>query len=805
MRSRQRSVLLVGLTLAALLTLGVTFAAGAAEYQGSDPISNVSPDSGVKANDALINRHPIGHYALDVDVEIGLSNLGDVIGGAGQSVAAGLWDLTVTILNAVISLFAWAFGQDLLAGDGGATSAPTRLVIGVMNAIYNDVFGREWLVVAVLGAGMWAMWRGLVQQRYAETVGALGLSMLYIVVALFFVARPEMIISYASQASNGMSRAFLSLANSGDTLDTEGDKREITDRLFESLIYDPWVVLNFGGMSHCVAGEQDEPRPVNCRDPHTVEINHKYNRGGRGGYAEAFLYYAPRTEDRAALFSSLATGEVPDDIEPIPGRPPPPKIKFGPEDKPGADIALAALGWQRAAMAALILVGSLGAAALLGFLSLAVILAQVIALMLLVFAPIALVAGALPGAGHRLFREWIGKLATVLFVKAIYSLALAVVLAVAGALLAATSASGPQDRPLEWLLGYLFLAAFYWAIFLYRKQISATLLRVTARQEDPGQGMGRALTQPVGAMRDGATGAVQRVRGGNRPSRPAAAGAGAPAAGASAPVAFGGGVLAGRAGRRLDRQARDDAAASDGRRERRRELAALTMKPGKSEADKDRLAYLRGPGSGGADAREAARRNRRRDLRDRAGLNPHTRAERRDARRQTGDLARTRANGNGPGGASQNGNGRAEAAGALGAAAGANAARGAGGASASKPRSTPPSPREMLAREDRERARGRSSAAAAAPLPPPRTASGVSRPARSLGSSTARPARGLAGGSTATPRDVAHTPTQPKRAVAHARSKQARKATSSRTSKARPKAPPRDGPKPGDSTPEPKR
>jgi hypothetical protein len=56
--------------------------------------------------------------------------------------------------------------------------------------------------------------------------------------------------------------------------------------------------------------------------------------------------------------------------------------------------------------------GALGAVALLGTLSLAVILAQVVALVLLGFAPVALVIGIFPSAGDDLFRGWLGKLAS---------------------------------------------------------------------------------------------------------------------------------------------------------------------------------------------------------------------------------------------------------------------------------------------------------------------------------------------------------------------------------------------------------
>ena len=71
---------------------------------------------------------------------------------------------------------------------------------------------------------------------------------------------------------------------------------------------------------------------------------------------------------------------------------------------------------------------------LLGFLSLAVILAQVVALVLLGFAPVALIIGIFPGAGHDFFRGWLTKLATAIFIKALYSLVIAIVVAVSAAL-----------------------------------------------------------------------------------------------------------------------------------------------------------------------------------------------------------------------------------------------------------------------------------------------------------------------------------------------------------------------------------
>jgi len=706
-----RLLLIVALTLTAL-AFGAQLAVGEPEYRGSDPISNVSPGTGVKDTRALINRHPIGHYSLDVAVEIGLTNLGDVIGGSGQAMAAGLWDLTVTILNAVISLFAWAFTLDLLGARGGGTNLLAPVAEG-MATIHEEILGRAWMVVAVLVMAMWAMWRALIQQRYAETAGTLATSIVFSVIALFFVAQPATAIGQVSRWTNDMSTAFLSLANSGDVADPEGDKREITDRLFESLIYDPWIALNFGGLTHCVTGKDDETRPVDCPEdwrPETpgaaattpasgvTQIDHKYRQaGGRGGYAEAFLYYAPRTEERTTLFDNLASGEVPEEpADPPPGKAPPPPLKLDEADRPAADIGLAPLGWQRAAMAALILFGSLGAACLLGVLSLAVILAQFVALLLLMLAPVALVVGMIPGRGHAFFRAWLGKLGIALVAKAVYSLALAVVLAVAGGLLSATG-------NLDWLLGFVLVSAFWWGVFLYRKRIAGELQRLAQNRGGATGELGRRIAHPWSSLtRDVAL--VRGVRGRRRPERPdrpqapstaasgrrgASASTSSNGRGSSAAVPVGSGGRTGAAGAAAAGAAGGAAGATSGNGDR-------------GSAARDRLGYLRAPGSRGTAAAGTERR---------LGQNGGAPVR----------VSRTSAPSSPSRGAGNSHQVAAAAAGgtAAGAAAG-RRGRKPGTSNSSPSRSTrPPSPRTMLERDDRARAQARRSAGAAPPAPPP--------------------------------------------------------------------------------------
>ena len=673
---RRASLLLLVALVPLVLAVGTTQLAGAAEaeYTGSDPFSNVAPTTNVEGEDALVNRHPIGHYSIDNDAEVTITNLGDIVGATGHAIATLIWELTYMMLNLVISLFTWAFSLDLLNGEGG--DGALGPVADVVHSIYESTFGREWMIAAIVCAGMWGMWKALVQRRYSESAGALGLSVVFLVIALAFVTQPEQTVGRVSSWTNDMSMAFLSVGNSGDTADPETDKQELADRLFESLIYDPWVVLEFGGMSHCVDGED---KPVSCSENPTKEINHKFNQGGVGGYAEAVLAHPPRSKERDEVLQGIGKGEAAKAGNEDTGAKAP-IGKIGAADKPAIDIQLAALGFQRAGMAALILIGSLGAAALLGALSLAVILAQMIALLLLIFAPIALVVGIFPGYGHQLFKSWLAKIATALVAKAMYSLILAAVLTVASALMAATG-------KLQWLLAYGLVAAFYWAVFLYRRQIAAQLLRVTTMQETKRE---RPATpsRPEGSGRERMrTPTVERAQQlGRRLTGQESNGAGA-AGGAGAKIDGAKGALGRTADRELDQQGRGDRLGKEAEKSRKREKRILGANPLRGSGGDERLQELKDQAPTG-EAKEALnegnQRLRKGGVRKRMGLSPHTGAERREARRNLGDQVRS---------AQQNGHAGPRASSGLGRHLGAGAAGAGGGAAAGAGRRGPRPPR----------------------------------------------------------------------------------------------------------------
>lgn len=466
---------------------------------GGDLLSNVGPASQLQ-DGALMDAHPLGHYTLDHHfsaVKAGVLSGVDVSGippTIAWFLAQTLWQLTAFIAHALITLFTFAFSLDLVGGSG-ATGGASALepVSKAVRSIYQRTFGEPWLIVAVLVSGLWAIYNALVRRRYVETAGSLAVSVVFVVIALAFVTQPERTIGTASQWSNAMSGAFLSLTANGSVGDQARAKQSAADQLFTLLVYEPWAVLQFGGREHCVryAGG-DKPQSVAVRPLSTdatrdgtlsrrlqradgVQADGKVCISNRNKHAPKFLRFPAGSDERDKLYEAVKDGDKGklDDDDPAKRDT---AYRLGPEDKPAAASMGKGGQYERLLMAIVIFAGELGIFLLLGALSVSVILAQVLVLLLLAFAPVSLVVGVFPGRGHAFFVAWLSRLAGFLLRKAIYSLLLAVLLAVGAAISEATSSLG-------WLMAFGLQAAFYWSVFLFRHQLTSQLSLATTGEK----------------------------------------------------------------------------------------------------------------------------------------------------------------------------------------------------------------------------------------------------------------------------------------------------------------------------------
>jgi hypothetical protein len=486
--SRARRLVLGLLGAGALVLLG-----GPAAH--ADVWANVGPASSLSG---LASRYPLGNYALDehfTAISAGLFSGIDVSGllpMIAYFFANELWQLTAWLANLLVELFAFAFSLDLVNGSGATNGAGALGPVSrAISSIHSDVFGGPWMVLAVSVSGCWAMWKALVQRRYAETAGQLVLSLVYVGIAFLFVLQPGQTIGTASHWTNEMSGAFLSIAKDGEPASQEEAKETGADQLFGLLVAQPWAVLEFGGLDHCVkAAGGDEPesvavQPLPDGTARRLEAGEEVSVGGKTcvqnlkRYGPHFLRFEPGSGERDDEYEALSHG----DGSKLPDADPGKKdggYELGPVDKPAAAAMEKGGQYQRLLVAIVVFVAELGAFCLLGALSIGVITAQILLLLLLAFSPIALVAAAIPGRGHRFFKGWLARLAGFLLRKAAYSLVLAVLLAVCAAISAATSELG-------WLLSFGLQCAFFWAVFLQRRSLTDGLIGAVTGPGVPGR------------------------------------------------------------------------------------------------------------------------------------------------------------------------------------------------------------------------------------------------------------------------------------------------------------------------------
>ncbi len=521
----------MALALSVLIVLAAHPLAGAA----SDVWGNVAPAPQL-GSDGLFGRYPLGHYTLDQHFDAVSASLTGGVDVSGVPaliayfLASILWLATSFLANLLITLFAFAFSLDLVNGSQATGEAGALAPVSqAIHSIYSNVLGAPWLVLAVAVAGIWAMWKALVQRRYSETAGALALSLIYVVLALFFVVQPGTTIGSATGWTNQMSEAFLSISDHGSPSGGGQAKDGAANQLFDLLVFKPWVVLNFGGLEHCaVAGtgsgdsdpESAPVRPLSSNPGRDAELSRRLAGGteiaadgkvcvnNANKYAPHFLRFslgADGSDDRSAEYDALNDGDsskLPEADTATAG------YRLGVADKPATDAMEEGGQFQRLLLALLLFFGELGAIALLGSLSVGIILAQVLLLLLLAFAPVALVAAAIPGRGHAFFRGWLEKLAGYLLRKAAYSLILATLLAVAGALASATAQLG-------WLMSFGLQSLFFWAVFIQRRSLADSLIGIATGPGAPGrEGTVRVLALYAGA-RVGAK-ALRPIRRGTR-------------------------------------------------------------------------------------------------------------------------------------------------------------------------------------------------------------------------------------------------------------------------------------------------
>jgi hypothetical protein len=391
---------------------------------------------------SLAHPYAIGSYNFDYHINTGVTRIKSNLAEAVQTLASYFWLGLLYLVKGVLLLLEWAFSLNLLGES-------LRDVRGALIRLHQRVLGEPWFLTAIAIAGIWGIWRGLIQRRTIETLSGLAATVALMVVALVLITNPIDTIGRATRLTNDASLAMLSGASTGTVDDGDAALADSFGRIFDTIVLRPWCALEFGDIEFCLG-----------RPPHDVPDDLRDEAREARSVADLFLRFRANAGSRFHLYKQWR-----DDDHPLS-----PKVRM---QKEGSTPT-------RMAMLALIAIGVLGAIALLAWLGLKLISNGILALILLLFAPAMFLAPAFGESGRAAFISWGKRLLAAIVAKAIYALLLAVVLVAAGVLARLNS--------LGFFAVWLLQISFWWGLFLKRDEIVGwlTVANLPTRQRFEG-------------------------------------------------------------------------------------------------------------------------------------------------------------------------------------------------------------------------------------------------------------------------------------------------------------------------------
>lgn len=513
--SRHRERLgLLALAVAIALSLAAPAAVAAPDSGGSayaDPTRDLGAGSpscreqldraqreSCKRTGTVVHPHPLSSYGVDVRVGFSITDPGQSFLGALGSLAAGVWMGIVFLLKGVLLLLEWTFALDL-TGKAMPEAQQT------MQRLHRDVFGEPWMLAAISVAGLWGIWRGLIQRRTTETLTGLAATVALMVLGLLIISQPAATVGHFSRLANDAGISVLSAGTTGEVGEPRAALASGLAGVFDQTVRDPWCALEFGSVEYC-----DAPT----------------KRGERTTNADLWLRYPAQSREREELFK-LTKG---DDLDDGPGlvdvvtNPVPSVLGLTGGDDPKLEddvqrlvtksperVRMQEAGgtFPRFALLAVIAVGLLGAVVLFGYLAMHLLFASIKTVLLLLFAPVVLLSPAFGDQGRAVFLAWGKQLAASIAAKLLYAVFLTCVLA------ATTTVS---KVGLGWFGTWLIQTAFWWGTFIKRDDLIGFASFGLPRSE--GAGAGKALSQGYYAWQ---LGRAARAATGTAMQRPARA------------------------------------------------------------------------------------------------------------------------------------------------------------------------------------------------------------------------------------------------------------------------------------------
>ncbi len=444
-----------GLVVFVFVLLGVSGQIALGKDQGSDSFRQLAGDSpacsdsgahsNCKESGAVETKWTLERYKLDSYVDTGLGNFGGYISAFFQTIINFVWMIFLYVMRGVLLSFQWAFFKLDLVNAGLPEVRKT------LRVLQDDVFDRAWLVALLVVLGVWALFKGLVQRRMSETVGGIAASALILIASLLIITSPKTTIGALSEGANDLSLYVLSAVTRGTTENSKKAVVSSSQAVWETIVESPWCALQFGSVKFCRRRTTDGKHTHGSR---FLRYSTLHSRDNGKKYREREY----KALNNPSKFDDLKK-KYPKQFE---------GYRVSESGQKYVDMMQEGHTAQRFALLAIIVFMLIGALLLLGWLIIRVIFMGLLTLLLLVLLPVILFASAWPGKAHGLWKNYALALVGAAIGKALYSIGLALVLAIA-AVIQGMESSYP------WLVIASLNSAFYWGIFLSRKRIGALL------------------------------------------------------------------------------------------------------------------------------------------------------------------------------------------------------------------------------------------------------------------------------------------------------------------------------------------
>lgn len=339
---------------------------------------------------AGMSRYYGGWVSSDIDSCALTDRMSNMLGSGLMSMAFTAGEIMLTIISWSLST---SLTTNLLVGkDDGII---TKVIEGFETSLYQN-----YLLPIVMFAALWIGWQGLVKRRGTEAIQGAGWMVLSAAAAVAFFIWPTEIARTTDNAVGTVGTTVISAMATpagqegmcslpDGALDRE--IRSVQCSLWATFIYSPWAANQFGSLA-----DAQIPAEAVADAPSTFRPNTSQSRSlalyfldlRTNNYAEvkttSYRSLESRKQQWDVFKTSIKASESPEDWSVFSG-------------KTGTGLAEGMVAFTA------LLFGIVP----LGYFSLTLILQQVTFIMLMLVAPLFLLAGLMPGMGRRIMLGWV--------------------------------------------------------------------------------------------------------------------------------------------------------------------------------------------------------------------------------------------------------------------------------------------------------------------------------------------------------------------------------------------------------------